>query len=94
MVMIFNLVKEYRPLLFFMFFAFLLFIIALCLGIPVLIGFFNTGLVEKFPSLIVAGMLVTLSFLSFATGLILDIIKKKSQQQFEIDLNLVSKNEK
>lgn len=89
MVTIFNLVKEYKPLLFFSGFALLSLVVAAILGIPVLVDFFETGLVARFPSLIVAGLLVILSFLSFDTGLILDIILKKSRQQFEIDLSIV-----
>lgn len=90
LAMIFNLVKEYRPLMFFSVLAALLFLLALGLGVPVISDYFATGLVERFPTLIVSGLLVVLAFLSFTTGLILDIIKKKSRQQFEIDLNIVN----
>ena len=86
MVLIFNLVKEYRPMLFFSLFAALLLIFALGLYISVFIEYINTGLVARFPTLIVAGVLAILSFLSFITGLILDIIMRKNRQQFEIDL--------
>lgn len=89
MATIFNLIKEYRPLLFFTVLALMILIVANILGIPVLVEYFNTGLVPRFPSLIVAGLLVVLAFLSFATGLILDIILKKSRQQFEIELNII-----
>ena len=91
MVTIFNLVKEYKPLMFFSIFALISLIIAIILGVPVLVEYFKTGLVERFPSLIVAGFLVVMSFLSFVTGLILDIVLKKSRQQFEINLNIINK---
>ena len=91
MVTIFNLVKEYKPLMFFSIFALIALIIAIILGVPVLVEYFKTGLVERFPSLIVAGFLVVMSFLSFVTGLILDIVLKKSRQQFEINLNIINK---
>lgn len=91
MTTIFNLVKEYRPLLFFSISALLLFTCGIILVIPVLVDYFNTGLVERFPSLIVAGMMIIMSFLFFMTGLILDVILKKSRQQFEIDLMVVEK---
>ena len=94
MATIFNLVKEYKPLMFFSVLALIVLIIAIILGVPVLIEYFATGLVERFPSLIVAGLLVMMSFLSFATGLILDIILKKSRQQFEISLNVISEARK
>ena len=86
MVTIFNLIKEYRPLMFFSMVSLLLLLISLILGVPVLVDFLRTGIVERFPSLIVASMLTILSFLSFVAGLILDIIARKSRQQFEIDL--------
>lgn len=89
MIMLFNLIKEYRPLMFFSVLALVLLIVALVLGVPVVIDFLASGIVERFPSLIVATMLVILSFLSFVSGVILDIILKKSRQQFEIDLNIV-----
>lgn len=91
MATIFNLIKECKPLLFFSCFSLLFLAIALALGIPVLVDFFNTGFVARFPSLIVAGICVVLSFLSFMTGLILDVIVKKDRQQFEIGLNIVCK---
>lgn len=94
MATIFNLVKEYKPLMFFSIFASIASIVAIILGVPVLVEYFETGLVERFPSLIVAGLLVVMSFLSFTTGLILDIIMKKSRQQFEISLNTISEVEK
>ena len=87
MITIFNLVKEYKPLLFFSCFALILLIIAMILGIPVLVDYFNTGLVERFPSLVVAGVIMAKSSLSFDTGIVVDIVLRKSRQQFEMDLN-------
>lgn len=86
MVTIFNLVKEYRPLLFFTCFSVILLLMSIGLLIPVLIDYANTGLVERFPTLIVAGFMAILAFLFFSTGLILDVVMKKEKQQFEIDL--------
>lgn len=83
---IFNLVKEYRPLMFFSILSGIFFVGALILSIPVFIEYLNTGLVPRFPTLIVAGMLAVISFLSFATGLLLDIVIKKSRQEFELNL--------
>lgn len=94
MATIFNLVKEYKPLMFFSILSLITLIIAVILGVPVLVEFFATGLVDRFPSLIVAGFLVMTSFLSFTTGLILDIIMKKSRQQFEISLNIVNETKR
>lgn len=90
MVAIFNLVKEYKPLMFFTIFSLITLIVAIVLGVPVLAEYFATGLVARFPSLIVAGLLIVVSFLSFVTGLMLDVVLKKSRQQFEIDLNILN----
>ena len=86
MMTIFNLIKEYKPLMFFTIVAMSLFLVSLILEIPVLADFFNTGIVERFPTLIISSMLMILSFLAFITGLILDIIARKSRQQFELVL--------
>lgn len=81
---IINLFKEYRPLMFFSIISIICFITSIILFIPVLIAYFNTGLVQKFPTLIVSGVLLTVSLIFFITGLILDSIKTKYNQLTEI----------
>lgn len=88
---IFNLIKEYKPLAFFSTISVILVILSLALSIPVFIEFVDTGLVMRFPTLFVAGMIMVLSLLSFSTGLILDTIAKKHRQLFEVNLGLVCK---
>ena len=80
--------------MFFSILALIALMVAIILGVPVLVEFFATGFVARIPSLVVAGLLVVMSFLSFVTGLILDIILKKSRQQFEIDLNIIDEIKK
>ncbi len=70
------LIKDEKPLLFFSLFSLIFLSFSLIIGIPVIKDFYNTGIVEKIPSAILAGCLMILSFLSFFSGLILDIIKK------------------
>jgi len=87
--------KEYKPSLFFNILALLLLVISSILGIPVFIEYFNTGLVPRFPSLIVAGVALTLSLLFWITGIILQVIVKKNRQTYELYLNLLRQiNEK
>lgn len=81
-----SLFKEYKPLLFFSIFTVFFFALALLLGIPVVIEYFKTKLVLKFPTLIVACIFMVLAMLSFATGLILDVVAKKHKQLFELYL--------
>lgn len=89
-----TLFKEYKPAAFFNIFASILLIISLILGIPVFVEYFDTGLVPKFPSLIVSGYLLIISTLLWITGIILQVIVKKNKQTYELYLNLLrSKNE-
>lgn len=82
-----SLFKEYRPALFFNIFASILLIIGIIIGIPPFIDYFDTGVVLKFPSLIFACFLVTIAILLWITGMILQVIAKKSKQNYELYLN-------
>lgn len=68
------LVKDERPLQFFSAISLLLFLMALALGIPVISEFEQTGLVPRFPTAILSASLILLSFLTLASGLILDTV--------------------
>ena len=91
-----TLFKEYKPGLFFNIISGFIFIIAAILAIPVFIEYMNTGLVPRFPTLIVSGLLVVISLLLTTTSIILQVIVKKNKQIFEILLNQItsSKNNK
>ena len=84
-----RLYKEYRPLSFFGVFSAVFGVAGLGLFIPVLAEYFRTGLVPRFPTLIVSGVLLTLAMLMLVCGLILDTVAKKHRQLFEINLNLL-----
>ena len=89
-----QLVKEYKPRLFFNTLSFVFIIISLILGIPVFIEYFENGLVPRFPSLIVSMISLVIALLLFITGMILEVIAKKNKQQYELYLNLIRrKNE-
>lgn len=89
---ILKLYKDYKPLSFFGLIALLLFLLGSVMMIPVLSGYFKTGLVVKFPTLIVAIGLLTLSLVSLACGLMLDTVKKHSDQFYELALNMLEMN--
>ena len=90
-----ELVREYKPRLFFSFCSVIFLIIALILGVPVFFEYFETGLVPRFPSLIVSMIFVVISLLLFITGIILEVLAKKYNQLYELYLNSVrrGKNE-
>ena len=84
-----RLFKEYRPLPFFGLFALLLVVLAVVLFIPIFIEFIKTGLVPRFPTLIIAGVLATLAIMLLVCGVILDTVAKKHRQLFEVNLNIL-----
>lgn len=84
---IIRLFKNYKPFAFFSLLALLLFIISAAFFIPVLINFFHTGTVEKIPTVIVCGITMLAAIISFFSGLVLDTIKQKNRQDFELSLH-------
>lgn len=83
---IFNLFRNNRPFAFFGWLAMLLALIGVLLLIPVFTAYLQTGLVERFPTLIVGGFLMIGAMLSFFAGLILETLGKQNRQHFEMDL--------
>ena len=86
--------KEYEPMSFFGLVSLLCFIVSLILGIPVVVEYFNTGLVPRFPTLIVSCFGILMSLLFVVTGIILQVIVKKHRQLFELYLNMLRVNTK
>ena len=84
-----RLYKEYRPLSFYGLFTALLTLLGAGLFVPILLEYFATGLVPRFPTLIVSGVLMTLAILMLVCGLILDTVAKKHRQLFEVNLNML-----
>ncbi len=78
--------KEYRPLRFFTWLAALLALAGVLMLVPVLVEYFHTGLVPRFPTLIVALFLMLAALLSLFTGLCLDVIVTKDRKNFELQL--------
>ncbi len=69
-----NLLRNERPLMFFAGISTLLLALALLLGIPVVLTWLRTGLVPRFPTAILSSGIVVVAVISFATGLILDLV--------------------
>ena len=86
---IFTLFKDYRPLSFFGIISLVAMIAALVLSVPVLYEYFVTGLVPRFPTLIVSVGLGIFALLSFAVGCILDTIKKYNDRTMLMMTNIV-----
>lgn len=82
-----TLFKEYRPAFFFNVVSGILLIISMFMLTPVFIEYFKTGLVPRFPTLIVGGVILTVSLLLWICGIILQVIVKKHKQLYELILN-------
>ena len=81
-----RLYRVYKPLGFFGMISAMLFLLAVLFFIPVLNTYAQTGLVPNFPTLIVCGFTVMASLQSLFSGLILETIRQKNRQDFEINL--------
>jgi glycosyltransferase involved in cell wall biosynthesis len=78
--------KEYKPMRFFGWLAALLAVLAIILVIPVLVEYFQTGLVPRFPTLMVSVFLLMSALLALFTGLCLDVIVDKDRKNYELRL--------
>ena len=84
--MIVTLFKDYRPLKFFSLIALIFAVVGLALGIPIVAEYFQTGLVPRFPTAILAVSFMFLCGLTLATGLILDSVAKVERKQWELQV--------
>ena len=91
---IMRLYRTYKPLSFFSIIAALLLIIAAVLFIPIAVTYIKTGLVPRFPTLIVCGFMVMAAIQSFFGGLILDVNNRKARQEFEFKLLQAAEKQK
>lgn len=82
-----RLFRDYKPYSFFsvifLFFEF----IAFLLMIPIISDYLSSGLVPRFPTLIVAGVISVIGVLFYFCGIILDVVVKKHRQLFELMMN-------
>ncbi|WP_143242423.1 glycosyltransferase family 2 protein [Bifidobacterium bohemicum] len=84
---IFQMIREYKPLPFFGGLGFLVALIGLGFTLSVMIDFWHTGVVARFPTLTGAVMLVIAGLLLFITGVILDVTAKNERKLFISDSN-------
>ena len=83
---IFRLFSNYEPFRFFGIWAAVLAVMSLAFMVPVLNDYVHTGLVPRFPTLIVCGFTMIAAILSFFAGVILQSIKQKERREFEFRL--------
>ena len=81
-----KLYKNNKPFGFFGIIALMLAVIAGLLFFPVLSEYLYTGLVRRFPTLIVSGFIAIGAIQSFFSGLILETLHEKDRHDFEMEL--------
>ena len=87
---IIRLFRTYRPGGYFGIIAAALALFSAIFFVPVLLAYASTGLVEKFPTLIVCGFVMIVAIVSFFAGLVLKTIYQKNRQDFEMELYRVT----
>ena len=84
--MIMSLFKDYKPLALFSILFLIFLVLGLIVGIPVVVEFWQTGLVPRLPSAVLALGLVFIGFLCLVCGLILDTVVKGTRHEYELDV--------
>lgn len=85
---IFRLYRDYKPFGFFGFLSVFFLAAALLCAVPVLQEYFTTGLVPRFPTLIVGSTFGVCALLCFFAGVILNVVNKQHSQTTELMMNL------
>lgn len=88
-----RLYKDYKPFGFFSLLALFLTIVAVVFFVPVFVEYLQTGLVLKFPTLIVCGFVILAAIQSFFAGLILSNMAMKNRRDFEYRFNTICERE-
>lgn len=91
---IIKLYKNYKPFGFFTWIAALLALVATVFLVPVLCEFASTGLVLRFPTLIVCCFVYLSAIQSFFAGLMLSTMKQKNMQDYEMNLIMLEQRYK
>ena len=84
---IFRLFSEYKPLRFFSIIASFITLVGAGFLVPVLIEYFKTGLVLRFPTLFVCVGCFIIAALLYTCGIILHAVAKKHKMLFELLMN-------
>ena len=94
LITLFDLFKNYRPLLFFTIISLIFILLGLITGIPVIYEFIKTSYITKVPSAILATGFMLIALVLFAIGIILDYLKNQTQILYQMYLNDFMNNKK
>ncbi|MCI2182368.1 MAG: glycosyltransferase family 2 protein [Bifidobacterium psychraerophilum] len=85
---IFHMIREYKPLPFFGILGVIFGVLGFGIFLPVVYEFWRSGLVLRFPTLIVSVLLMLLGILMVVTGIILDVLAEQDRKRFIVDSNM------
>ena len=85
-----RLFRDYKPMSFFGILAGMLAVLAIAFFIPVFVEFTKTGLVSRFPTLFMCGFTMLAAIQAFFAGMILQTMKMKNLQDFEMELHHIN----
>lgn len=85
-----QLYKNYKPMRFFGILCLALALVATVMMTPILKEYLETGLVPRFPTLIVCGFIALAGIQSFFAGMILEVMTAKDRRDFEYHLTKIS----
>lgn len=89
-----QLFKTYKPRAFFGLLALLMAAVSTVMMVPVLLEYFSTGLVPRFPTLIVSGFIALAAIQSFFSSMILEEMTWKDRRDFEYRYNRVAEQKR
>ena len=81
-----RLYRNYKPMQFFGLISAILALVSIGFFVPIFVEYINTGLVPKFPTLIMCGFMMVAAIQSFFAGLILQTTVQKNRHDFEMRL--------
>lgn len=85
-----RLFRDYKPMSFFGILAGMLAVLAIAFFIPVFVEYTKTGLVSRFPTLFMCGFTMLAAIQAFFAGMILQTMKMKNLQDFEMELQHIN----
>lgn len=87
-----RLFRDVRPLAFFTTLSTVLLLVSAAMFVPILTDFIATGIVRRFPTLIILAAIFTASTVCYFSGVVLSAMKRKHLESFERELNMLVLN--
>ncbi len=87
-----KLYRNYKPFGFFLIFSLVLALISIFFLVPIVTEYWRTGLVPRFPTLIVCCFIMLSAVQSFFAGVILSTLAVNNRREFEMQLNMLQRH--